>query len=250
MGKFSNQTVIITGSGRGLGKEAALHFAKEGASLLINDIQKEIANQTADEMRKLGVRVSVSTHNVAKHEEVQELVKQADEELGGLSVLVNNAGILRDSMLHKLSESDWDSVIQVNLKGVFNCTQAFVQRFKEKNYRGGAIVNLSSIAAFGNVGQTNYSAAKAGVIGMTKTWALELSKLGIRVNAIAPGMIKTDMTKGMPEEIQKALLSRIPLRRMGEPDDVAKALLFLAGPDSSYITGEVLRVCGGAGLGI
>jgi len=217
--------------------------------LVINDIQEKFATATAEEIKNLGRKVMVSTHDVSKMESALSLFEDTKKHFGDMHILVNNAGILRDAMVHKLTEENFDAVINVNLKGVFQCTQGFVRGLKELQH-GGTIVNISSLAYLGNVGQTNYSAAKAGVVGMTRTWALELSKMGVRVNAIAPGLMETEMTQSIPEEVMKMLLAGIPLKRMGTPVELAKTVSFLAGPESSYITGQVLHLDGGMSVGI
>ncbi len=245
---FLNQVAIVTGSGRGLGAETALTLARQGANVVVNDILKENADEVVKQIEEMGRKALASTHDVSNYKAAQELVDQTVAKFGRVDILVNNAGILRDSMLHKLTEDKWDDVIRVNLKGPFNMGQACAKVMMQQN--SGNIINLSSIAYLGNVGQTNYSASKAGVLGLTNTWALELSKYNIRVNAIAPGMIDSVLTRGVPAEVMEKFVKRIPLKRIGQPSDIANMVAFLAGPNSSYITGQVFHVDGGLTCGI
>jgi 3-oxoacyl-(acyl-carrier-protein) reductase len=246
--RLANKVAIITGSGRGLGAATAMRLAREGADVVINDVSADAAKQTAGEIEKLGRRAMVSTHDVSSYAAANELVAETKAKFGRIDILVNNAGILRDAMLLKLTEDKWDDVIRVNLKGPFNMGQACAKVMSEQKY--GKIVNLASIAWLGNVGQTNYSAAKAGVVGMTRTWALELSRYGINVNAVAPGMIDTPMTQTVPKEIMDKFIQRIPLKRLGNPDDIAALVAYLASDESSYMTGQVLQIDGGLAVGI
>lgn len=248
--RFQNKVAIVTGSGRGLGAATALLLAKEGADIVVNDLSAETGNETAKEVEKLGRKVLVSQHDVSDYKSAHQLVEETKSKLGRVDILVNNAGITRDSMLHKLSEDKWDEVIRVNLKGPFNMGQACAKMMMEQKY--GKILNLASLAYKGNIGQTNYSASKAGVVGMTSTWALELSKYNINVNAIAPGFIDSVMTQKVPADVKEKFIQRIPLKRMGKPEEIASLIAFLVSDEASYITGQCIHIDGGlsAGIGI
>lgn len=246
--RLVNKVAIVTGSGRGLGAATALRLAREGANVVINDLNAEAAKETAGEVEKLGRQALVSTHDVSDYKAAQALVAETKAKFGHVDILVNNAGILRDAMLLKLSEENWDAVIKVNLKGPFNMGQACAKVMAEQ--KSGKIVNLASVAWLGNVGQTNYSAAKAGVVGMTRTWALELSRYNINVNAIAPGMIETAMTAQVPKEIMDKFIQRIPLKRIGQPEEIAALVAYLSSDEAAYITGQVIQIDGGLAVGI
>jgi 3-oxoacyl-(acyl-carrier-protein) reductase len=239
---------IITGSGRGLGASTALKLAEEGSHVVVNDISAEAAQAVAAEIEKMGRKALVSTHDVSDHKSAQALVEEAKRKFGRVDILINNAGITRDSMLHKLTEEKWDEVIRVNLKGPFNMGQACAKVMMEQKY--GKIVNLASIAYLGNIGQTNYSASKGGVVGMTCTWALELAKHNINVNAVAPGFIDTILTQQIPTEVKEKFVQRIPLKRIGKPEDIAKLISFLVSDESAYITGQCIHIDGGLTTGI
>lgn len=239
---------IVTGSGRGLGAATALELARRGSHLIINDLSAENAKAVASEIEKLGRKALISLHDVSDYKNAYALVAEAKSHFGRVDILVNNAGITRDSMLHKLSEEKWDEVIRVNLKGPFNMGQACAKVMMEQKY--GKILNLASVAWKGNVGQTNYSASKAGVVGMTSTWALELSKYNINVNAIAPGFIDSVLTQQIPTEIKEKFIQRIPLKRMGQPDEIAQLIAFLVSDQASYITGQCVHIDGGLTAGI
>lgn len=242
--KLKGKVAVITGSGRGIGKAIAMTLAKEGADIVVNDINLKDAEDTALEIRAMGRKALAIAVNVADRSQAKEMFAKIKEEFGQLHVLVNNAGITRDALLLKLTEEQWDQVIDVNLKGVFNCCQFAAGMMAEQNE--GKIVNLASIAGqMGNVGQINYAATKAGVIGMTKTMAKELARYNVNVNAIAPGFIKTPMTDAIPEKVKESLKKAIPLNRLGEPEDIANAVRFLVTDDSSFITGHVLSCNGG-----
>lgn len=246
--RLNGRVAIITGSGRGLGAATAIRMAHEGADVVINDLSLESAKTVAAEVEKLGRRALVSGHDVSKTADANALVEETKGKFGKVDILVNNAGITRDSMLHKLTEEKWDEVIRVNLKGPFNMGQACAKVMMEKNY--GKIVNLASIAWLGNIGQTNYAASKAGVVGMTRTWALELSRYQINVNAIAPGLIDTQMTQAIPAEVKDKFINRIPLKRIGKTDDIAALVTFLASDEANYITGQCIQIDGGLTCGI
>jgi 3-oxoacyl-(acyl-carrier-protein) reductase len=243
-----NRIAIVTGSGRGLGAATALRLARDGADVVINDISVENAGKIALEIEKLGRRSHVSIHDVSDYRSANILVDEVKTKFGRVDILVNNAGITRDSMLHKLTEDKWDEVIRVNLKGPFNMGQACARVMMEQKY--GKIVNLASVAWLGNIGQTNYSASKAGVIGLTRTWALELARYNITVNAIAPGLIDSVLTQQVPADVKEKFIQRIPLKRMGVPEDVANLIAFLAGEQSSYITGQCIQIDGGLSTGV
>jgi 3-oxoacyl-[acyl-carrier protein] reductase len=252
--KFNQKVVLVTGGAAGIGKATALRFAAEGASVVICDIDEATGHET---QKLLGKGAMFYKVNVASRSEVQKWVDAVVARHGRIDVLVNNAGVLRDGMLvrvkdgelvKQMPEEEFDLVIAVNLKGVFNCTQAVAPTMIRQG--GGVILNASSVVGLdGNFGQTNYVATKAGVIGMTKVWARELGRYNIRVNAIAPGFITTEMVASMPEEILAGMKGRTPLRRLGEPVDIANAYLFLASDEASFITGTVLRVDGGIVVG-
>ncbi len=246
--RFSGKVVVVTGSGRGLGAETVLRFAREGADVVVNDINAENAKNTAKMAEESGRKALVSTHDVSDYASANELVAQIKSTFGRVDVLVNNAGITRDAMLHKLTEEKWDELIRVNLKGPFNMGQACAKIMIEQ--RSGKIVNLASVAWLGNIGQTNYSASKAGVVGMTRTWALELARHGINVNAIAPGMIDSALTQAVPKEVMEKFLQRIPLKRIGQATDIAALITFLASDEASYITGQCIQIDGGLSVGI
>lgn len=240
--RLQNKVAIITGAGRGIGQATAVLFAAEGASVVVADVELEIAQAAADEIGEKAFAVQV---NVTDRASVEAMVQAVVAKYGRIDILINNAGIIRDSQLLKMSEADFDAVIGVNLKGVFNCTQAIAPIMVAQG--SGAIVNASSVVAlYGNFGQTNYVASKAGVIGMTKVWARELGRKGIRVNAIAPGFIQTRMTDSIPDKVMDKLLERVALQRRGQPQEIANAFLWLACDESSYVTGHVLSVDGGA----
>lgn len=243
MATLKGKVAVVTGAGRGIGRAIAERFAKESAKVVCVDLDEKNVQETAASVKTLGGEALVVMANVSKAAEADRIVKEAVAKFGTVDILVNNAGIVRDQTLLKMTEENFDAVISVNLKGVFLCGQACARVMAERKY--GKIVNISSAAWRGNFGQTNYSAAKAGVVGMTKTWALELSKYGVNVNAIAPGFIATDMTSTIPPEIREKMIAKIPLQRAGEPSDIADLVRFLASDDSSYIQGEVIGINGG-----
>jgi 3-oxoacyl-[acyl-carrier protein] reductase len=239
--RLREKVAIVTGAGRGIGKGIALRFAEEGAMLVLNDVNKDDVKRTNDEIVGRGGKAVFVVGSVASRETAQKLVDTAVKHFGTVDILVNNAGITRDAMLHKMTDDQWDDVVNVNLKGVFLCTQCTAIVMRMKKY--GKIVNISSVSWKGNPGQLNYSATKAGVIGITKTAAKELASKGINVNAIAPGMIWTDMLKTMPPDIIEKFV--VPLDRKGTPNDIANLALFLASDESSFITGQLIHCDGG-----
>jgi 3-oxoacyl-[acyl-carrier protein] reductase len=242
---LEGKTALITGANRGIGRSIAVCFARHGANVAFSDISYDDNSRSLEaELEGYGVKSKGYASDAGSFEASETLVNDVVANFGELHVVVNNAGITRDNLLLRLSESDWDLVIKVNLKSVFNLTKA-VQRQMIKQ-RSGSIINMSSVVGIeGNFGQSNYSASKAGIIGFTKSVAQELGSRNIRVNAIAPGFIETDMTQKLPDEVRKKWIEDIPLKRGGTPEDVAKLALFLASDLSDYITGQVISVCGG-----
>jgi len=242
---LNNKSVLVTGASRGIGRAIALYFAKNGARVAVNYSGSEArANEVVEEIKANGGTAFAIKADISSSEDVTRMVKSVIDEFGGLDVLVNNAGITRDNLLMRMKEEDWDAVINTNLKGVFLTTKAVTRQMMKQ--RQGRIINIASIVGVsGNPGQANYVAAKAGVIGLTKTAAKELSSRGITVNAIAPGFIETDMTGKLEEGIKEDMLRNIPLARFGQPEDIAAAAAFLASDASSYITGQTIHVDGG-----
>lgn len=240
-----SRVAIVTGSARGIGRAIALKLFEQGATIVINDVGDAApAEELARLMKEKGGRSAVVLADVSKQDEVAKLIEKAAADFGRLDILVNNAGITRDQLLLRLSEEDWDKVLNVNLKGAFLCTKAALRHMVKQ--RWGRIVNIASIVGVtGNAGQANYAAAKAGLIALTKTCAKEVASRGITVNAIAPGFIDTDMTRRLPENLKQEILKQIPLGSFGTPEDVAQAVAFLVSEEARYITGQVLRVDGG-----
>lgn len=245
--RLKDKVAIITGAAQGIGKATAVKFINEGAKVAITDIGVDNLKSTAAELEALGGEVLFYESNVVKRDEIQTVVEDVISKWGKVDILVNNAGITADSQLLKMSEEDFDKVIAVNLKGVYNCTQIIAKVMAEKG--SGVILNASSVVGvYGNFGQTNYAATKWGVIGMTKTWSKELGKKGIRVNAVAPGFILTPMVKKMPDKVLDMMRDKSPLKDLGLPEDVANAYAFLASEEARFITGAVLSVDGGVVL--
>jgi len=242
---LNGKTALITGAARGIGRSIALAFAAEGADVAFTDLNYDENMQSLEqELAAIGRRGKGYASDASNFESSEAVVDQVVKDFGKVDVLINNAGITRDNLLMRMTESDWDLVIKVNLKSVFNMTKA-VQKYMLKQ-RSGSIINMSSVVGLsGNAGQSNYSASKAGLIGFTKSMAQELGSRNIRCNAIAPGFIETEMTARLPQDVREAWINDIPLKRPGKPDDVAKAAIFLACDLSDYITGQVLQVCGG-----
>ena len=246
--RLKNKVALITGGGSGIGEATVLRFAEEGAKLVINDVDEDDAKRVAAKVKAQGGEVLVCVADVCNKHEVESMVSQALKRFGRLDILVNNAGINRDSFAKKMSEEQWDSVIAINLKGTFLCAQAALGPMMEQ--KSGRIINTASIGALGNIGQVNYSASKAGVIGLTKTLALEGARYNINVNCVSPGATNTSMTANMPAEIVAKVKERIPLKRFAEPKEIADMHVFLASDESTYITGQVIFVDGGISVGI
>jgi len=255
--KLENKVAIVTGGANGIGRATTLAFIEAGAAVAIWDVADDAGNALVSEIRDKGGKAAFFHVNVADQESVETAVAAVAEQFGGIDILINNAGITRDAQFlkvkegkvtGKMSKADWDAVIGVNLTGVYNCTQAAVPYMITRGW--GRVVNATSIAGqYGNFGQTNYSASKAGVIGMTRVWARELGRRGVNVNAIAPGFIATDMTKAIPEQVQAGMMEHIPLARPGQPEEVAQVYVFLSSNEASYINGTVVNVDGGFVLG-
>lgn len=241
---LENKTAIITGAARGIGKSIAIRFAEQGCNIAFTDLNEENIRNTQSELEAMGVKVKGYISNAAVFEDVEKVVNQIAEEFGRVDILVNNAGITRDGLMLRMTEKQWDDVITVNLKSAFNFIHAVLPIMARQ--RCGNIINMASVVGVsGNAGQSNYSASKAGLIGLAKSIAKEMGARNIRANAIAPGFIVTDMTGQLPEDVRENWLKQIPLRRGGTPDDVANVVLFLASDLSSYVTGQVINCCGG-----
>ncbi len=241
---LDGKTAIVTGAARGIGKAIALKLAEHGANIAFTDLEiNDAAKEVEKELHNFGVKAKAYASDAGKYEETQDVVDEIQKEFGSIDILVNNAGITQDTLLMRMTEQQWDSVLNINLKSVFNYTKA-AQKFMLKQ-RSGSIINMSSVVGVGgNAGQSNYSASKAGIIGFTKSIAKEVGSRGIRCNAIAPGFIITEMTAKLNDDVRKAWEQQIPLRRGGTPEDVANTTLFLASGLSSYVSGQVINVCG------
>lgn len=241
---LTDRVAVVTGSTRGIGRAIALEFARHGAKVVVSGRNRERAEQVCEEIRSDGGTAIAVIGDVANMQDAETLIKTAVGEFGKVDILVNNAGITKDNLLMRMSEADWDAVININLKGTFNCIKAVTRQMMKQRY--GRIVNITSVVGeIGNAGQANYAASKAGIIGLTKSVARELASRNITCNAIAPGFIETDMTESLDEKVKENLKSQIPLGRLGSGEDVAKAASFLASDEAAYITGQVLNVDGG-----
>ncbi len=245
--RLANQVAIVTGSARGLGAATAIRLAQEGADVVVNDLNSEAAKGVISQIEKLGRRGLLSAHDISDYKAANALVDEVKANFKRVDILVNNAGITRDAMLTKLTEEKWDEVIRVNLKGPFNMGQACAKQMIEQ--KSGRIINIASTSMFGNVGQSNYSATKAGVVGMTCTWALELAKFGITANAIAPGFFDTALARAVPPEILEKFVQKIPLKRLGNPDEIAGLVAYLSSPEARYLTGQLIVMDGGLSVG-
>ncbi len=242
--KLAGKVALVTGGAQGIGKAVALLLARNGADIVVSDINLEKAEETAKEVQTLGRKALAIKVDVATLGDVEKMVEAILAQFGRVDILVNNAGIARDKLILRMTEEDWDAVLNINLKGTFNCTKAVVRHMSKQ--KSGKIVNIASVVGeMGNAGQGNYAASKAGVIGFTKTIAREFAQRGINVNAIAPGYIETPMTDSLPEKVKEELRRMIPMDRLGKPEDVAETVLFLVSDSSNYITGQVLNVNGG-----
>lgn len=240
----NNTIAIITGGASGIGKTTALMFAKRGTTVVICDVNEEDGKHALEELHAIDPDCLFFKVDVTKREEINKMVNSVMETFGRIDVLVNNAGIVKDALLIKMTGDQWDRVIDINLKGTFNCTQAVLPAMIQQ--KRGKVINTSSVVGvYGNVGQTNYAASKAGVIGLTKSWAKELGRKGITVNAIAPGYTMTDMMSTVPQKVLDLMAERTPMGRLGKPEDIANATIFLASPEADFINGAVLSVDGG-----
>jgi 3-oxoacyl-[acyl-carrier protein] reductase len=250
MGKLDGRVAFVTGAGRGIGAATALRLAEDGASVVLADIDPEGCKQVAAEIENAGSQALAVSCNVAEREAVEAAFQQAIEHFGQLDILVNNAGVLRDNLLFKMSDDDWETVMNVHLKGAFLCSRAAQAQMVQQKY--GRIISLSSTSALGNRGQANYATAKAGLQGLTRTLAIELGPFGITANAVAPGFIDTEMTRATarrqgydPQQVIEMAAKSIPVRRVGQPRDVANVICFLASEEASYVNGQIIYVAGG-----
>lgn len=243
MGRLEGKVAIVTGAGRGLGKGIAIKLAEEGAKVVVGDVVRENADACVREIKSAGEEALAVLANIAKLEDVNNIFAAAVERYGKIDVVVNNAGINRDGMLHKMSDGQWDAVISVNLTGTFYMTREATKRLREQ--KSGAIVNISSMSWMGNLGQANYAASKAGVVGLTMTAARELARNRVTANVICPGFIDTDMTRGMSEDGWNMMVGKVPMGYAGKPSDVGNMVAFLASDEAAYITGQIIEVSGG-----
>lgn len=251
MGNLDGKVALVTGAGRGIGQQIAKKLAEAGAKVAVVDLQEDWCRETVDLVEAAGSTALALGCNVAESAEVDACVKRVVETFGTVDILVNNAGITKDGLLMRMSDADWDAVLNVNLKGTFLFTRAVARpmmrnKAADGTQLGGAIINLASVVGImGNAGQANYTASKGGVIALTKTTAKELGSRNVRCNAVAPGFIQSKMTDVLPDDVKKAYMETIPLRRFGTAEDIAKCVAFLAGPDAAYITGQIISVNGG-----
>ena len=246
--RLQDKVALITGGGSGIGAAVAKRFSAEGAFVGICDVNPQGAEAVAEEIKNTGGKAVCFTADVRNRAEVQSMIDQVVSEFGHLDILINNAGVTRDNLVARMSEEEWDFVLDVNLKGTFLCCQAAYRPMRKQRY--GRIVNTASVVVRGNMGQANYSSSKAGIIGLTRSLALEFARANITVNCVAPGFINTPMSAGIPEKTKELALQRIPLNRMGSPNDVAEVHVFLSSEAASYITGQVIFVDGGGSVGL
>jgi NAD(P)-dependent dehydrogenase (short-subunit alcohol dehydrogenase family) len=246
--RLEGRVALVTGAGGGIGAATARRFAREGATVVVNDVDLELARPLVTELQKEGARALSIAADVTARTDVEAMVDHVVGEFGRLDVLVNNAGVNRDAMSHKMTEEQWDQVLAVNLKGTFLCAQAVLAGMRERGW--GRVINTSSVGSLGNIGQANYAASKAGVIGLTRTLALEYAKYGITVNCVAPGPVMTRMLAGVPEAIREKIVAKVPIGRIARPEEIAAVHAFLASEDAAFITGQVLFVDGGMSVGV
>jgi 3-oxoacyl-[acyl-carrier protein] reductase len=246
--RLEGRVALVTGAGGGIGEATARRFAREGATVVVNDVDLELAWPLVTELQKAGVPALPIAADVTARTDVEAMVNRVVREFGRLDVLVNNAGVNRDAMSHKMTEEQWDQVLAVNLKGTFLCAQAVLARMRERGW--GRVISTSSVASLGNIGQANYAASKAGVIGLTRTLVLEYAKYGITVNCVAPGPVMTRMLAGVPEAIRERIVAKVPVGRIARPEEIAAVHAFLASEDAAFITGQVLFVDGGLSVGV
>ncbi len=244
---LKNRVAIVTGGGQGIGKKICLRLAENKAKVAVFDVNEELSQEVVKKIKAKGGDALAVEVDVAKHEEVNEATRQVIDKFKGIDILINNAGITKDSLLLRMKEEDWNRVLQVNLNGAFNCLKAVLRYMMRQKY--GRVVNISSIIGIrGNIGQANYSASKAGIIGLTKSAAREVGRYGITVNAVAPGFIDTAMTRRLNKEAVDAIVSQVPLQRMGKPGEVASLVTYLVSEKAAYITGEVIKIDGGMAM--
>jgi NAD(P)-dependent dehydrogenase (short-subunit alcohol dehydrogenase family) len=246
--RLRDKIALVTGAAGGIGAATARRFAREGAAVAINDAKPEGLEAVAGEIRAAGAKTLVLPGDVTKKADCERIVQEVSRTFGRLDILINNAGINRDAMAAKMTEEQWDAVLSVNLKGTFLCAQAALPGMRERAW--GRVVNTSSIGSLGNIGQANYAASKAGVIGLTKTLALEYAKYGVTVNAVAPGPVMTAMLAGVPDAIRERIVAQVPVGRIASPDEIAGVHVFLASDDAAFITGQVIFADGGMSVGI
>jgi 3-oxoacyl-[acyl-carrier protein] reductase len=246
--RLDGRVALVTGAAGGIGAATARRFAREGATVVVNDVDLELARPLVTELQKEGARALSIAADVTARTDVEAMVDHVVGEFGRLDVLVNNAGVNRDAMSHKMTEEQWDQVLAVNLKGTFLCAQAVLAGMRERGW--GRVINTSSVGSLGNIGQANYAASKAGVIGLTRTLALEYAKYGITVNCVAPGPVMTRMLAGVPVAIREKIVAKVPVGRIARPEEIAAVHAFLASEDAAFITGQVLFVDGGMSVGV